>query len=347
MQIELANFERIYTHFVGNKADEEGITISKTPLQLQDESLRGLLLNYFLQPFKNKEYNHFHHEADINLNELYSYASAIFADPDSIYLQSINIAKHLYEQSKHPMIKGGELYVVYFDDCVIDGENTDAIGLFKSETKETFLKIFPQGDGYEAISDQGIDIRKLDKGCIIVNSEKENGYKVCVVDQTNKSAEAQYWKDDFLKIISRKDSFHYTQNYMNMCKSFVTDKMPEDFDVSKTDQIDLLNRSVNFFKKNESFDMQEFTREVIQQEELIDSFKNYKTKFQEDHNMPVVDEFEISNTAVKKYSKVFKSVLKLDKNFHIYIHGDKDLIERGRDDASGMNFYKIFYREES
>ena len=347
MQIELANFERIYTHFVGNKSDEEGITISKTPLQLQDESLRELLLNYFLQPFKNKEYNHFYHEADLNLNALYTYISSIFTDPDSLYIQSVNIAKHLYEQSKHPMIKGGELYVVYFDDCVIDGENTDAIGLFKSETKETFLKIFPQGDGYEALSDKGIDIRKLDKGCIIVNSEKENGYKVCVVDQTNKSSDAQYWKDDFLKIISRKDSFHYTQNYMNMCKNFVTDQMPEDFDVSKTDQIDLLNRSVDFFKKNESFNIQEFSREVIQQDELIDSFKNYKTKFQEDHNIPVVDEFEISNTAVKKYSKVFKSVLKLDKNFHIYIHGNKDLIERGRDDAIGMNFYKIFYKEES
>ncbi|MBC7450543.1 MAG: nucleoid-associated protein, partial [Cytophagales bacterium] len=317
MNIELANFEKIYTHYVGNKSDEEGITISKTPLQLQDESIKELLLNYFLQPFKNKEYNHFHHESDINLNELFTYCSNIFADPSSLYLQGINIAKHLYEQSKHPMIKGGELYVVHFDDCVIDGENTDAIGLFKSETKETFLKIFPQGDGYEALSDKGIDIRKLDKGCIIVNTEKENGYKVCVVDNTNKSSEAQYWKDDFLKIISRNDSFHYTQNIMSMCKSFVTDKMPEDFDVSKTDQIDLLNRSANFFKKNESFDMKQFTSEVIQQEELIDSFREYKTKFQEENDMPMVDEFEISNSAVKKYSKVFKSVLKLDKNFHI------------------------------
>lgn len=347
MNIELARFEKIFTHFIGNKSDDEGIRISKTPLQLQDESLHELLLSYFLQPFKNKEYNHFHHETDLQLNELFSYCSNIFADPSSLHLQSINIAKHLYEQSKHPMIKGGELYVVYFDDCVIDGESTDAIGLFKSETKETFLKIFPQGDGYEALSDQGIDIRKLDKGCIIVNTEKENGYKVCVADNTNKSSEAQYWKDDFLKIVSRNDSFHYTQNIMSMCKSFVTDKMPEDFDVSKTDQIDLLNRSASFFKKNESFDMKQFTTEVIQQEELIGSFKEYKTQFQEDHNMPMVDEFEISNSAVKKYSKVFKSVLKLDRNFHIYIHGNKDLIERGKDDTSGMNFYKIYYNQES
>jgi hypothetical protein len=347
MHIELANFEKIYTHFVGNKSDDEGIQISKTPLQLNDESLKEILLNYFTNPFKNKEYNRFHHESDLNLNELFTYCSNIFSDPDLLYLQSINIAKHLYEQSKHPMIKGGELYVVHFDDCVIDGESTDAIGIFKSETKETFLKIFPKGDGYEAVSDKGIDIRKLDKGCFIVNSEKEQGYKVCIVDQTNKSSDAQYWKEDFLNIISRNDSFHYTQNYMSMCKSFVTDKMPEDFDVSKTDQIDLLNRSATYFKKNENFDINAFTNDVIQDEGLIDAFKNYRTTFQEDSNLAIVDEFEISTPAVKKYSKVFKSVLKLDRNFHIYIHGDKDLIEKGRDDASGMNFYKIFYKEES
>ena len=132
-----------------------------------------------------------------------------------------------------------------------------------------------------------------------------------------------------------------------MCKSFVTDKMPEDFDVSKTDQIDLLNRSATYFKKNENFDINAFTSDVIQDEGLIDAFKSYKNTFQEDSNLPIVDEFEISTPAVKKYSKVFKSVLKLDRNFHIYIHGDKDLIEKGRDDASGMNFYKIFYKEES
>ncbi len=347
MQIELANFEHIYTHFVGNKSDDEGVQISKTPLQLHDESLKELLFNYFTNPFKNKEYNRFHHESDLNLNELYTYCSNIFSDPSSIYIQSVHIAKHLYEQSKHPMIKGGELYVVYFDDCVIDGESTEAIGLFKSETKETFLKIFPQGDGYEAVSEKGIDIRKLDKGCFIVNSDKENGFKVCVVDQTNKSHDAQYWKEDFLKVTSRNDSFHHTQNYMSLCKSFVTDQMPEDFQVTKTDQIDLLNRSASFFKKNEVFDIRAFNNEVIQDEGLIDSFKNFKDKFQEDSDLSIVDEFDISTPAVKKFAKVFKSVLKLDRNFHIYIHGNKDLIEKGRDDSSGMNFYKIFYNEES
>jgi len=58
------------------------------------------------------------------------------------------------------------------------------------------------------------------------------------------------------------------------------------------------------------------------------------------------DEFSISTNAVKKQSRVFKSVLKLDKNFHVYIHGNKDLIEKGFDSGMGMHYYKIYFEEE-
>jgi hypothetical protein len=50
--------------------------------------------------------------------------------------------------------------------------------------------------------------------------------------------------------------------------------------------------------------------------------------------------------AVKKQQRIYKSVLKLDKNFHIYIHGNTDLIEKGVD-MDGRKYYKIYYQEES
>ena len=62
--------------------------------------------------------------------------------------------------------------------------------------------------------------------------------------------------------------------------------------------------------------------------------------------MPIADVFEISGNAVKKQQRVYKSVLKLDKNFHIYIHGDRELIEKGFDDGKSMNYYKVYFREE-
>jgi hypothetical protein len=201
-------------HYVGNKSDEEGINLSKKALQLQDDAVESLLMKYFLSPFKNNEMHHLFHENDLNLNEMYSIATKIFSDPDAFFLQSINVAKHLYEQSTHPKVKGGELYMIYLQDCLLDGEPVDAIGIFKSETRETYLKVAPAGDNYEINSDSGININKLDKGCLIFNIDKEKGYRVSIVDATNKSDEAQYWKHSFLNLKSREDSFYHTQNYL-------------------------------------------------------------------------------------------------------------------------------------
>jgi hypothetical protein len=340
-----SKIESLFIHFCGNKNDEENLRLSKKPIPLDDE-MNSILSNYFISSFKNANFNTFTHHSDINFNEIYTYASKIFIDPDSIYLNSVNIAHHLYNQSIHPQIRGGELYVVYFTGCIVDEEEVDAIGIFKSENRETYLKVMPIGENYQLNTDLGINTHKLDKGCLIFDTESENGYKVCIIDNTNKGEEARYWKDDFLGVKPRNDSFHYTQNYMDLCKKFVSEKVPEEYEISKTDKIDLLNRSADFFKKKEHFDLNEFTNEVFQQPELIDTFKEFKSNFKTDSEVPIVDEFDISSKAVKKQAKIFKSVLKLDKNFHIYIHGNKEFIEKGLDEDKGMKFYKIYFKEE-
>lgn len=43
----------------------------------------------------------------------------------------------------------------------------------------------------------------------------------------------------------------------------------------------------------------------------------------------------------------FKSVLKLDKNFSVYIHGNRDYIEQGYDEERGKNYYKLYYENET
>ena len=62
---------------------------------------------------------------------------------------------------------------------------------------------------------------------------------------------------------------------------------------------------------------------------------------------PIPDSFDISGAAVKKQARTYKSVLKLDKNFHIYIHGNKDVIEKGFDENKAMNYYKVYFKEEA
>jgi hypothetical protein len=335
--------EHLIVHHIGSKPEEEGVLLSKSPLVLDDEPTRELFMNYLLSPFKAGEYYHLTHESDISLNDVYAIASTIFDDPGSFSEQSVNLANHLYEQSAHPKIKTGEFYVVYFSNCVIEGEVVDALGLFKSESKETFLKVANNGDGFEISYDAGINVNKLDKGCMIFNFEREKGYLLAIVDTINKGAEAQYWRDSFLNIKARKDEYHQTKSYLDMCKTFVLEQVPKEFDVSKADQADFLNKSATYLKKN---DENEFASQVIKQPEVLESFKEYKKQYQAENDVEITDEFAISEPAVKKQSKVFKSVIKLDKNFHIYVHGNSEYIVKGFDEKTGMHYYQLYFKQE-
>ena len=342
----IANIDKLVVHKVGNKTDDEGVRFSKAPLQT-DDTINHLLLTYFFSPFKDEQYYYFNHETGLELHEMYQYSSAIFNDPDSLYEQSVNIAKHLYARSSHPKIKSGELYIAYIQDCIIDGETVDAIGVFKSESKETYLKINPKAEGFEIRKEDGINIKKLDKGCLIFNIEAEDGYLVAQVDNLSNQAEARYWCEDFLQIEQRTDNFYQTRNTLELCKDFVTEKLSKDFEVSMVDKSDMLNKSVNFFKEKDSFDVDEFAEEVLQHPEVVESFNNFKADYSAQHDVSLEDKFDISNSAVKKQTRFFKSVIKLDKNFHVYVHGNKEHITRGFDEASGMNYYQLFFNEES
>ena len=330
-------------HQVGNKANEEGIIISEQEVAING-NIAPLLTTYFTKPFKAEEFYHFHHETDLNLNEVYSYVRSIFHDKSSLLLQSINLAKHLYEQSIYPQIKSGELYVAYFENCYLDEELTEVIGIFKSEQKETFLKVYPEGKSFAVNRDDGININKLDKGCLIINERANDGFRVLLVDNTNKGDDAKYWKELFLNVVPQQDDFYHTKNYLQMCKDFAAEAFPE---ADRIDQMSLVQESAKFFKEEDTFDKVRFHEKVLQKPEIIDAFENYKGNYQEKNDVAMFDEFDINSEAVKKMKRVFKSVIKLDKNFHIYVHGNRSYIRGGFDEESGMSFYQLFYKEES
>jgi len=339
-------FTSIAIHDVGNKLRDEEIKFSKSVIELSDIDLETVLMKYLLTPFKGDEFFHFSHSTIITQNEIYSFCKSIFDNAGTFFENTKAIARHLYEQSTHPKIKAGELYVTLLHDCKIDGIFTDAIGIFKSETKDTFLKVKPNKVNYDLNYEDGININKLDKGCVIFNTEEENGFKVAIVDSGG-SSEAQYWKNDFLNLTPCEDDYNHTKNYLSFCKSFVSDKLGDDFQVEKADQIKMLNDSISYFKKNEKFNLDEFAEEVISEPGMIGAFNDYKKSYQADKEIQIADDFDISPSAVKKQAKTFKSILKLDKNFHIYIHGDREMIEKGFDPSLGLSFYKVYFKEES
>jgi len=339
--------QEVIVHKVGNPTRQEELKLSKNPLTLNDEVVRGLLTRYFLSPFNENEQYRFTHLSSLEMNEVYMYVKELFEDPRSFTRQSHRLASLLYSKSTHVRVKDGELYVALFENVLLENEPHRAIGIFKSETKETFLKVFPHGQSWEVIQEEGIDINKLDKGCLIFHTNQEEGYTVCVVDKTNKQNDTRYWITDFLQVEPLANSYHNTDQSLGMCKLFIANEYADKFNVSKSDQADLLHRSMDYFKTKEQFNMQEFAEEVMHHPDVVDSFMEYRQQYQQSRNFEIGDAFDIHLSAVKKQEKVFKSVIKLDKNFHLYIHGRRDLVEKGYDEGTGKKYYKLFYDEES
>src|SRR5690554_5358643 len=165
-----AHIDNLSIHRVGNKSRNEAIFLSENPYALNDE-IMPLLKEYFFKPFREKEENYyqFAHEVDLEYNEMFNLATEVFTNPSEIHNVSKKITKHLFEQSNHPHIKNGEVYVTYLTHLTIDNNPVDAIGIFKSELKSDFLQFEEKATDLDMILQQGINLSKLDKGCIIFN----------------------------------------------------------------------------------------------------------------------------------------------------------------------------------
>lgn len=345
MNLQNTAAQKLAIHYVGNKNNSDALHLSEKELELDDETMQ-ILGESFLNRFKNNhEYYGFSHPSSLQYNEVYNYCLEIFEDAEIFEEKSRTIATHLYNQSLHPKVKGGELYVVYFDAIPVESRMCKAIGLFKTENKSIFLDTAQKRSGIELSLKEGVEINKMDKGCLIINQKQEEGFDVLIFDNQNRGEEAQYWKEKFLSLAAQKNEFHNTQHFLSLTKQFITGPLESELKVPKNEQVELLHKSIDYFKSHESFDIDEFQSEVFAQDDRIEAFRNFGSRYTESNDFDLAAQFDISSAAVKKQSRIFKSIVKLDKNFHIYIHGRTDLIEKGVD-MDGRKFYKIYYQEE-
>jgi hypothetical protein len=334
-------------HFVGNKGIGEELTCSEKIFEFKDDFVKETVLRYFLTPFKTDIYHQFKGKVDVSLDSVANATEDLFSSRKDFIAISKKVASHLYNQSMHPRINGGEFFVCYFADVMVDGELTDAVGFFKSENKETFLKVYQHVDEFDMDCENGINIHKLDKGCLVYNLDKKNGYKMSIVDTNNRVAEcALYWEEDFLNAKIKANGYYHTKNFMDASRGFCEEILTEANDVEKKDQMMMLNKSTSYFKEKDKFNLKDFEREVLVQPEIIEAFNDYRGDFNKRMDLTAIDEFDVSQTAVKKNTKYMSSVVKLDKNFHIYIHGKHEFVERGFDEERGMKFYKLYYVNE-
>src|SRR6478735_1883747 len=209
-------------HQVGNRTKEDGIRLSVEPVVLDNQDTIAHLRQYFLSAFNNVvEVFQFSHASMLDLNEVFTYCGKIFNDEEDFHEQSMAIARHLYERSSHPKINNGELSVCLMDDVNFRGTDYRAIGIFKAESRDVFLQFNRRYDKFDVDHQDGIPVNKLEKGCLILELEQETGYQVLIID-SNRSGDAQYWKNEFLQVRPCADSYQYTRNLLTLTKDFVT-----------------------------------------------------------------------------------------------------------------------------
>jgi hypothetical protein len=342
------HIESLSIHRVGNKSRNEEIFLSEQTFSLNDEIV-PLIKEFFLKPFRDKEENYFQfaHDVDLEYNEMYKFASEIFENPSKTHDISKNITRHLFEQSNHPHIKNGEVYVTHLTNISIDNNVVDAIGIFKSELKADFLQFEEKGTALEMILQQGINLNKLDKGCIIFNYKKEEGYKILTVDSNR--YDARYWLEHFLSVDAFQDENFKTKKYLKFCQDFAKEVVFPAED--KKEEVMFMNRAVNHFAKNDMFEETNFLNEVIDNPDLISEFKNYKVDKGEKYSIEDLTTFPIANAAVSDARRSMKNVINLDTNIQIKLdfinpESAEKYVEKGWDEEKQMYYYLVYFNKE-
>ncbi len=332
-------------HKVGNPSQNEELVTTSRVITIEDDELEVILKRFFFDAFKYPEYYHFDYTSgELELNPIYNFVSNIFDNQSLLLEQSIKIARHLYEKSHHPNIKAGDLMIAMFDGVLIGDEVLRGLAIFKSEQKDDFLKLDIKTGSPSVTLDRGVNLKRLDKACLVFDTERDTGYKVCVLDRSNSSKDAQYWKDEFLYLTPRKDDYYATSHLISVAKNFVKTKMKSEEGHSALDRSDILVKTKKFLNEEEVFDLQKFEEQLFGTQPLRTTFHDFVEEYETQKEISLPDKFDISGHAVQKNTKYIRSVIKLDKNFHIYVHGDRSKIERGEDEKG--KYYKLYYDQE-
>ncbi|HIC32385.1 MAG TPA: nucleoid-associated protein, partial [Flavobacteriaceae bacterium] len=223
----------------------------------------------------------------------------------------------------------------------------DAVGIFKIENKSNFFQTYLENNSYDVIVQKGINAKKLDKGCLILNTGDAEGKVVLTVDNNN--YDAAYWTDKFLNIKYADDYNSHTQNYISLCKEFSSEVIKTSY--GSKERNNFLAKTIDFFKENEVVNIERFKEEIFEEEKHIDLFESYKKDFEAEQNVVIRNQFDVSEKVLTKEKKKIKTDIKLDTHIQIKLDIDapdaaSEHLERGYDEDKKMHYYKVYFNAE-
>ena len=342
-----AEITKCIIHKVANKYNSGSNSFSENLIRFDEDSY-NLMVPFLLKPYANLTQSfRFSHHADVRLNEMNSYASAVFKDEETFIENSKNIVNHLYEQSNSAQIKKGDVIIALIEGIEYQDVLTEAIGVFKVENKIDFFQTYLEDDSFDVAVQQGISTKKIDKGCLILNTSDTEGTVVLSVD--NNQYDAQYWIQNFLSVKYADDRNQHTQSYLELCKEFSEEIIKPE--LGKHEQSQFLANTVDYFKENESVNIHEFKDEIFEEDKHKEQFDDYKKHFETLNDVLVRNNFEVSDVVLKKEKKKIKTTIKLDTQIEIKLDIDapdaaSEYLERGYDEEKKMKYYKVYFNEE-
>ncbi len=342
-----AEITKCIIHKVANKYNSGQNVFSENVIRFDEDSYQ-LMIPFLLKPFVNLSQSfRFSHHADIRLNEINNYATNIFKEESSFVENSKNIVNHLYEQSNSAQIKKGDVIIALIEGIEYQDVLTEAIGIFKVENKTDFFQTYLEDHSFDVAVQQGISTKKIDKGCLILNTTDAEGTVVLSVD--NNQYDAQYWIKNFLSVKYADDRNQHTQSYLELCKEFSEEVIKPEF--GKQEQSQFLANTVDYFKENESVDYHAFKDEMFEEDKQKNMFDDYKKHFETLNDVLIRNNFEVSDVVLKKEKQKIKSIIKLDTNIEIKLDVDapdaaSEYLERGYDEEKKMHYYKVYFNEE-
>lgn len=192
MLIGESRVECLAVHRVGNPARDEGLQLSERTAVVNDEVSSLILDGYLKGIVSDKKKFQFFHDTDLNLNEVYHYSRQFFRGELGFLELSQRLARHLYARSQHPNISAGDVLVILFSGLSDAHSTQRALGVFKAEIRDDFLKVIESESVFDLQHVSGINPRLIDKGALIL--EQDN--TVYAVDRLGQ--QAKFWLEDFL-----------------------------------------------------------------------------------------------------------------------------------------------------
>lgn len=349
INLRTALITKLTLQSVGNKLREEKNVYAGDLFHLSEKEEEELQ-PFFISPFKNQsEYYQFtHYTQDINFNVLYTLCKEVFEEDKDFVEFSDKVLDHLLERSNHPQIKKGEVFIALLEGIDVGQESkVKGIGIFKLENKNKFLR-FRESDIVEMAIQKGYRLKSsLDKGCVILNVQKESGYLVLTHDDAQ--VESEYWKKSFLDVDYIKDDAYQTKNYIHLLSDFSQQYILEE--KGKKVQTEFIGNCLQVFNENETISQELLEKELLDNYGVTEEFKNYKKEYSETSALQFSEIFDVSTVALNREKRKIKTDIKLDTHIQIKLdinspESSEDFMEQGYDKEKKMFYYKVYYNSE-